>query len=266
MTFLSSKSNGHIKYIKALQERNNFRKSEGRFVVEGKRELMLALQSGYELEKIFSVPLLFDIAQISSELISAAETFEVDHTLYQHIAYRTSTEGIVGVFRQKNHSINEFVLKRKNALVIVLESIEKPGNLGAIFRTADAANVAVICLANCSIDLYNPNSIRSSLGCSLSVPCIAGTNEEVFDWLESHHIRSYAATLQNSNIYFNEDYRKPAAFIMGAEATGLSSFWRDRSDQSVTIPMGGLIDSMNVSVATAVLVFEALRQRSSQDS
>ena len=266
MTFLSSKSNGHIKYIKALQERNNFRKSEGRFVVEGKRELLLALQSGYELEKIFSVPLLFDIAQISSELISTVEAFEVDNTLYEHIAYRASTEGIMGVFRQKKHSINELVLKRKNALVIVLESIEKPGNLGAIFRTTDAAKVVAVCLANSAVDLYNPNSIRSSLGCCLSVPCIEGSNQEVLDWLEAQHFNTYAATLQNSNVYHTEDYRQASAFIMGTEANGLSTFWRTHSKKAVTIPMLGLIDSMNVSVATAVLTFEALRQRSSQDS
>ncbi|MDA0379727.1 MAG: RNA methyltransferase [Bacteroidetes bacterium] len=262
MTFLSSKSNGHIKYIKALQERNNFRKSEGRFVVEGKRELMIALQSGYELEKIFIVPLLFDIAQISSELIPAAESFEVDKNLYQHMAYRASTEGIMGIFRQKNHSIKELTLKRENTLVIVLESIEKPGNLGAIFRTADAAKVDVVCLANSTVDLYNPNSIRSSLGCCLSVPCIEGSNQEVLDWLEASHINTYAATLQNSNIYHKEDYRKASAFIMGSEANGLSAFWRTHTKTAVTIPMLGLIDSMNVSVATAVLTFEALRQRS----
>ena len=266
MTLLSSKSNGHIKYLKALQERNNFRRSEGRFVVEGKRELGIALKAGYALEQLFFVPSLFDTYQLSVQLTSNTALFEVESALYQHLAYRESTEGVLGIFKQKSHTIDSFALNELNPLVIVLESIEKPGNLGAIFRTADAANLAVICLANCSIDLYNPNSIRSSLGCSLSVPCIAGTNEEVFNWLESHHIRSYAATLQNSNLYFNEDYRKPTAFVMGAEATGLSSFWRDRSDQSVTIPMGGLIDSMNVSVATAVLLFEALRQRSSQDS
>lgn len=231
-------------------------------MVEGKRELMIALQSGYELEKIFIVPLLFDIAQISSELIPAAESFEVDKNLYQHMAYRASTEGIMGIFRQKNHSINELTLKRENALVIVLESIEKPGNLGAIFRTADAAKVDAVCLANSTVDLYNPNSIRSSLGCCLSVPCIEGSNQEVLDWLEASHINTYAATLQNSNVYHKEDYRKASAFIMGSEANGLSAFWRTHTKTAVTIPMLGLIDSMNVSVATAVLTFEALRQRS----
>lgn len=231
-------------------------------MVEGKRELMIALQSGYELEKIFIVPLLFDIAQISSELIPAAESFEVDKNLYQHMAYRASTEGIMGIFRQKNHSINELTLKRENALVIVLESIEKPGNLGAIFRTADAAKVDAVCLAHSTVDLYNPNSIRSSLGCCLSVPCIEGSNQEVLDWLEASHINTYAATLQNSNVYHKEDYRKASAFIMGSEANGLSAFWRTHTKTAVTIPMLGLIDSMNVSVATAVLTFEALRQRS----
>lgn len=266
MTLLSSKSNGHVKYLKALQERNNFRRSEGRFVVEGARELTIALKAGYVLEQLFFVPGLFNTDQLLTQLPFNSALFEVEKSLYEHLAYRESTEGVLGIFKQKTHAIDSFTLSQSNPLVIVLESIEKPGNLGAIFRTADAANVAVICLANCAIDLYNPNSIRSSLGCSLSVPCIAGSNEEVYNWLASHRIRSYAATLQNSNLYFNENYRESAAFIMGAEATGLSSFWRDHCDQSVTIPMGGLIDSMNVSVATAVLVFEALRQRSSQNS
>lgn len=266
MTFLSSTSNGHIKYVKALQEKNNFRKSEQRFTVEGQRELRIALESGYTLEKLFYVSQLFEIDQFKKQWSDSFEVFELSPPLYEHLAYRSSTEGVIGVFRQKSHGLNHQLLVSDHPLVLVLESIEKPGNLGAIFRTADAAKIDMVCLADSAVDLYNPNCIRSSLGCCLSVPCISGSNQEILDWLSHHGIRSYAATLQNSNRYFEEDYRKGTAFIMGSEADGLSDFWRIHCTKAVNIPMNGRIDSMNVSVATAVLTFEALRQRNDQDS
>lgn len=262
MTPLSSTSNKHVKEFKALQEKSRFRKSEQRFTVEGVRELSIALKAGYLLEKLFVQPELNDLSSLVLPEKDQFEHFEVDQKVYQYMAYRTSTEGIVGVFHQKRHSPQHATIASdRKLLVLVLENIEKPGNLGAIFRTADAAKIDMVCLANCSTDLYNPNCIRSSLGCCLSVPSIAGSNEEIRDWLISHNVRSYAATLQNSNPYFQENFRASTAFVMGSEANGLSSFWRTESSASIVIPMQGLIDSMNVSVATAVLTFEALRQR-----
>ena len=265
MTLLSSTSNKHVKDFKALQEKSRFRKSELRFTVEGVREMSIALKAGYHLEKLFVQPELNDLSSIEFPKAYPYEHFEVDPKVYQHIAYRASTEGIVGVFKQKKHDPQHVhITSDKNLLVLVLENIEKPGNLGAIFRTADAAKVDMVCLANCSTDLYNPNCIRSSLGCCLSVPSIAGSNEEIREWLHTHNVRSYAATLQNSNPYFQENFKTSTAFVMGSEANGLSSFWRDNSSASIVIPMQGLIDSMNVSVATAILTFEALRQRNAR--
>jgi TrmH family RNA methyltransferase len=262
MTPLSSTSNKHVKEFKALQEKSRFRKSELRFTVEGIREMSIALKAGYHLEKLFVQPKLCDLTSLKLPKEDQFEHFEVDQKVYQYMAYRASTEGVVGVFQQKKHDPqHNSVSSDRKLLVLVLENIEKPGNLGAIFRTADAAKVDMVCLANCSTDLYNPNCIRSSLGCCLSVPSISGSNQEIRDWLITHGVRSYAATLQNSNPYFQESFKESTAFVMGSEADGLSSFWRTESSASIVIPMQGLIDSMNVSVATAVLTFEALRQR-----
>ncbi|MEK9559749.1 MAG: TrmH family RNA methyltransferase, partial [Flavobacteriaceae bacterium] len=135
------------------------------------------------------------------------------------------------------------------------------GNLGAIFRSADAAHIDAVIITEPIADLYNPNCLRSSLGCSLSIPSIVCTNEELQVFFEENHVRSYAATLQNSNNYLEENYTRATAFIVGSEAKGLRAFWRENASQNVVIPMRGAIDSMNVSVASSILLFEAIRQR-----
>jgi TrmH family RNA methyltransferase len=161
----------------------------------------------------------------------------------------------------KPHGLNHVALS-KNPLVLVLEAVEKPGNLGAILRTADAAGIDAVICCDPQTDFYNPNVIRSSLGCVFTKQVATATSEETIDWLKKNHLAIYCTYLQSSRLYTDIDFTKPCAIVMGTEATGLSDLWIKNSDANIIVPMHGKIDSMNVSTAAAVVVFEARRQRS----
>lgn len=243
-----------------LQEKSRLRKKSGTFVFEGLRELQLAHAGGYEIlglyfdESLVSVDILKSFAQANTSFCA------VSKEVYEKTAYRDSTEGVLAIAKAKNHNIESLKLP-KNPLVVVAESIEKPGNLGAILRTCDAAKVDAFLIANPKTDLYNPNVIRSSVGCIFTNQIVSGTNEEMIAFLKKENIRIFSATLQNSNAYHLEDYTEGTALVVGTEATGLTEIWRNESTQNINIPMLGTIDSMNVSVAAAILIYEAKRQR-----
>ena len=258
MTLISSVQNSHIKEVVNLSEKSRIRKEKKLFVLEGKREIDIALKAGYTLQKVFIQEELY-LGSISD--LPKNNVFKVSSQVYEKIAYRSSTEGVVAVVEQHNHELSRFKIPNHPPLILVLEGIEKPGNLGAIFRTADAANVDAVLLIDCLSDLYNPNCLRSSLGCALSVPSYISTAEAVQAFFKTNNIESFAATLQNSCSYLTQDYKQGTAFILGSEASGLGPFWRTNASKNIIIPMGGMIDSMNVSVAASVLVFEAIRQR-----
>lgn len=262
MQVISSPHNKIIKDLIALSEKSKFRKQRGLFVIEGKREFEIALKSGYELQTAFVQPELLGKPFLLEQL-ETQSCFEVTTELYSRIAYRGSTEGIVSIFKQKDHSLTNYKLQETPPLFLVLESIEKPGNLGAIFRSADAANIDAVIITEPVVDLYNPNCLRSSLGCVLSIPSIVCETKELQLFFKKHQIQSFAATLQNANSYLEQNYTSPTAFIVGSEAKGLKNFWRENATQNIVIPMRGAIDSMNVSVAASILLFEAIRQRSS---
>ena len=177
------------------------------------------------------------------------------------MAYRDSTEGIIAVVQTKDFSLTNIQFKNDTPLILVAEAPEKPGNIGALLRTADAANIDAVFIANPKTDLYNANIIRSSIGCVFTNQIATGTSEEIIDFLTTHKIQMYATTLQNSNEYHKENYTDAAAIIVGTEATGLTDIWREKATQNINIPMQGQIDSMNVSVAGAIVLFEAKRQR-----
>jgi len=257
---ITSTKNEQIKHLKLLQSKSKLRLKENCFVVEGQRELEMAILCGYDVLKVFVNQ---KIASDTLDLKHDTQVVEISETVYQHIAYRSGTEGIIGICKAPKHDITHLELTTKNPLILVLESPEKPGNIGAILRTADAAKVDAVVIAEPLTDLYNPNTIRSSLGAIFSNTIATGSNQDVYDFLSRHHIRLFSATLQNSNDYLKEDYTQPTAFIMGSEAQGLTNFWRDKANiQAVNIPMKGKLDSLNLSVSTAILTFEALRQRS----
>lgn len=260
MKQITSIQNPFIKSLVQLQEKTKARKQTGTFLIEGKREIELALKGNYEIETILFLPELISEKQLNSLTIKQLNIIEISKEVYQKLAYRDTTEGILAVAKTKSLSLSDLKLP-KNPLILVLESIEKPGNIGAMLRTADAANIDAVILANPKSDLYNPNIIRSSVGCLFTNQIASGTTEEVIAFLKEKNINFYSATLQNSNEYHKVDYSTPTALVVGTEATGLTQLWRDESTQNIIIPMQGEIDSMNVSVAAAILLFEAKRQR-----
>lgn len=260
MKKIESVQNPFIKSLVQLQEKAKVRKQEGKFLIEGKREIELALKGGYEIENILFLPEIISENQLNGITNKEINVVEISKEVYQKLAYRDTTEGLLAVAKTKKLDLSELKLS-KNPLILVAEAIEKPGNLGAILRTADAANIDAVIIANPKTDLYNPNIVRSSVGCLFTRQIATGTSEEVVQFLKENNINFYSATLQNSNSYHVEDYTQPTALVVGTEATGLTEIWRTESTQNVVIPMQGEIDSMNVSVAAAILLFEAKRQR-----
>jgi TrmH family RNA methyltransferase len=186
----------------------------------------------------------------------------VTKEVYQKIAYRETTEGVLAVVLSKTHDLDRILFKRENPLILIAEAPEKPGNIGALLRTADAANVDAVFIANSKTDLYNPNIIRSSVGCLFTTQIATGSTATIIAYLTKHHINSYAAALKDdSQPYQEQDFTKPTAIVVGTEATGLSDEWLEKATKKIIIPMNGKIDSMNVSVAASILIFEASRQR-----
>ena len=260
MKQITSVQNPYIKSLVQLQEKAKVRKQTGTFLIEGQREIELAVKGGYEIETIL---ICTDLVQHYENLIiqkSDHQLIEISKEVYQKLAYRDTTEGILAIAKTKSLSLSNLKLS-KNPLILVGESLEKPGNVGAILRTADAANVDAVIIANPKSDLYNPNIVRSSVGCLFTRQIAMGTTEEVIAYLKANNINIYSATLQDSTEYHTQDFTIPTALVVGTEATGLSEKWRVESTKNIIIPMQGEIDSMNVSVAAAILLFEAKRQR-----
>lgn len=257
---IESTQNPQIKSILQLQEKARNRKKEGLFIIEGLREIELARAGNYQLETILFCSAILDIDTLVPFITPTTNCIEITKEVYQKLAYRDSTEGVVALARVKTHALDQLQLPA-NPLILVAEATEKPGNIGAMLRTADAANIDAVIIANPKTDLYNPNIIRSSVGCLFTNQIAMGTTTEVIEFLKQHHIHTYAATLQNSCSYHTQDYTTPTAFIVGTESTGLTEPWRESSTQNIIIPMSGTIDSMNVAVAASILLFEAKRQR-----
>ena len=258
---INSTQNALIKQIVLLKEKSRERKKTGLFVVEGIREIELALKGDYTLKSILFYAELFSAEDLKTLSINNTEIIEVSKDVYSKIAYRETTEGIIAIAKSKVNNMESLTFKNDNSLILVAEAPEKPGNIGAILRTADAANVDAVIIANPKTDLYNPNIIRSSIGCLFTNQIATGSTEAIIEFLKSKQINIYAAILQESQEYHKQDYTKATAIVLGTEATGLSDAWRQAALQNINIPMQGAIDSMNVSVAAGILIFEAKRQR-----
>lgn len=242
-----------------LQEKAKNRKQTGTFLIEGKREISLAIKGGYEIETILFLPEICTESEVR-KISRNAELIEINKEVYQKLAYRDTTEGILAIAKTKSQQLSDLKLS-ENPLILVAEAPEKPGNIGALLRTADAAKLDAVIIANPKSDLYNPNIVRSSVGCLFTNQIATATTAEIIAFLKERKINFYCATLQNSTSYHTQDYTTPTALVVGTEATGLTQEWRDAATQNIIIPMQGEIDSMNVSVAAAILIFEAKRQR-----
>jgi len=257
MKQITSVQNPFIKSLIQLQEKAKARKKSGSFLIEGMREIELAIKGNYEIETILFLPELVSNNQITK---LTDNPIEISKEVYQKLAYRDTTEGILAVAKTKSLQLADLKLS-ENPLILVMEAIEKPGNIGAVLRTCDAAKIDAVIIANPKTDLYNPNIVRSSVGCLFTNQIATGSTEEVIDYLMQKNINFYSATLQNSTSYHTQNYTLPTALVVGTEASGLSELWRKKATQNIIIPMQGEIDSMNVSVAAAILIFEAKRQR-----
>ncbi|WP_412476518.1 TrmH family RNA methyltransferase [Flavobacterium sp. TBRC 19031] len=260
MKQITSAQNPFIKSLVLLQEKAKARKQSGTFLIEGLREMVLAIKGNYTIETILFLPELVSATEIKKRIPYSLELIEISKEVYQKLAYRDTTEGIIAVAQMKSLSLDDLKLP-ENPLIVVMEAIEKPGNIGAMLRTCDAAKVDAVIIANPKTDLYNPNIVRSSVGCLFTNQIATASTEEAIAFLQKNHINFYSATLQNSTAYHTQNYATPTALVVGTEATGLSQAWRDQATQNIIIPMQGAIDSMNVSVAAAILIFEAKRQR-----
>ena len=259
---ITSNQNPKVKFLNKLYSKSSFRKSEGLFIVEGERELQRAIKSGYQVESIFYCPEVGHKKNLefqNSLNIDESKIFLIGQSIFENLAYREFSDGVISVFKSQSHNLNDLKLS-ENPLVIIIETVEKPGNLGAIFRTADAAKVDAIIVCDPNTDLYNPNVIRASVGCLFSVPFAIGSSEETFEWIKSKKISLYGGVSSAKEVYFKVDYKKPSAIVVGSEADGLSEFWLKNTEQ-IKIPMQGTADSLNVSVSCAVIIFEAVRQR-----
>lgn len=260
MKQISSAQNPFIKSLVQLQEKAKARKQSGTFLIEGQREIMLAQKGGYELQTILFLPELISETEIRQLTRQKVELIEISKEVYQKLAYRDTTEGILAVAKTKSLQLSDLQLS-ENPLILVAEATEKPGNIGALLRTADAANLDAVIIANPKSDMYNPNVVRSSVGCLFTRQIATGSTDEVIAFLNEKNISIYCATLQDSTYYHTQNYSTPSALVVGTEATGLTDAWRNASSKNIIIPMQGEIDSMNVSVAAAILIFEAKRQR-----
>lgn len=256
---ITSLHNPKIKDLLQLIDKSKERRERGLFVVEGAREVSRALAAGYEAETVFVCESLLS----EPPALDPEKIFPVSAQVYERIAYRGGTEGIVAVLRTRDRSLQELSL-RDNPLILVLESVEKPGNIGAVLRSADAAGVDAVLVCDPLTDLYNPNLIRASLGALFSVPTLCCTSQEAAAWLKKHGIAILTAQLQDSELYYATDMTRPTALVMGTEDKGLSPFWREQADAHIRIPMAGAMDSLNVSVSAAILCFEAVRQRAAR--
>ncbi len=233
------------------------------FIVEGIKEIEKAILKNYNFESVF----------FCSELISENEiieifnsklpnnVFEVTLEIFSKIAYRETSKNLIAVATPKKHKITDLVLP-ENPLILVVESVEKPGNLGAIYRTADAAGINALIICDKKTDLYNPNVIRASIGCNFTVQTAITSTNEAIEFLTQNNINIYSTYLNAAIPYHTVNFKKPSAIVMGTEATGISELWIKNSNANIIIPMQGFADSMNVSTSTAVIIFEAVRQRS----
>ena len=260
MKQITSAQNPYIKSLLFLQEKAKARKQTGTFLIEGQREISLAIKGGYHIDTLLFYPELITEKEINELVQTGTNVIEINKEIFQKLAYREGTEGVIAVAKSKSFSLSDLKLN-ENPLLLIAEAPEKPGNIGALLRTADAANLDAVIIANPNGDLYNPNIVRSSVGCLFTNQIATGTTSEIIAFLKERKINFYCATLQNSISYHTQDYTTPSALVVGTEATGLSKEWREAATQNIIIPMQGEIDSMNVSVAAAILIFEAKRQR-----
>ncbi len=261
---ITSAKNPKFKNLLLLQEKSKARREQGLFVVEGRRELQHCLEAGYNVKTVFICQEIagschFEAGNCHFEFAEKS-VIELSPDLYKKAAYREGTEGIIAEVECRSLSLEDLCLP-ENPLIVVLEAVEKPGNLGAILRSADAARADAVIVCDPLTDLYNPNLIRASIGAIFTVPTVAASSADAIAFLKERGIQILTAQLQDSSLYYDVDMTRGTAIVMGTESTGLTDIWRKAASAHIRIPMLGRLDSLNVSVSAAILLFEAVRQR-----
>lgn len=266
---ISSVQNPRVKAVVTLQQKSAERRRTGMFVVEGRRELEHCLKAGMNVKEVFVCEEMGDRngemmglsgSGVMTNGLRGLIVTEVTKGVYEKMAYRGGTEGVMAVVKSDERRLEELELG-ETPLIVVVERVEKPGNLGAILRSADAAGADAVVVCDPLTDIWNPNLIRSSIGAVFTVPCVACGSEECIRFLKAHGIQILTAQLQDSELYYDVDMKGGTAIVMGTEATGLTEAWRQAADAHIRIPMLGRLDSLNVSVSAAILLYEAVRQR-----
>lgn len=255
---IESDKNPKIKNLVKLLDKSRDRRSQRKFIVEGQQENFFALQTEFQPVEFFIQPEIF---LNSVQLPDAVNVYKVSQTVYDRIAYRKKTEGIIGVYKYKDQCIENIPLP-EDPFILIIESVEKPGNLGAICRSADAFGVDAVIICDERTDIYNPNVIRSSVGSFFNIPVISVKKEIVYEYLIKNDISIYATYMDESSVDIQEaELLKSCAILFGTEHSGISDFWKGKIKQNILIPMKGKIDSLNVSNAVAIACYEVERQR-----
>lgn len=260
---ITSLQNPLVKKVSLLIDKPRARREMNLIVIEGIREISLACKAGLQVTELLICEDIYESAKADNlelKTIEAKKITRISKYVFEKIAYRSGSGGVIALAIPKIFSLENLVLNL-NPLLLVLETVEKPGNLGAILRTADAAGVDAVIICDPQTDIYNPNTIRSSLGCLFTRQVVVAGTTETIEWMKKNGIKTFGTALSAANFYHYADFTQPAAIIMGSEALGLSSCWLANVDHLVKIPMLGKVDSMNVSASAAIVVFEALRQR-----
>ena len=259
---ITSLTNPRVKAAVRLRDRRE-RDATGLTIVDGAREILRALDAGVRVETAFVAPDLLrspDALTVDARLHGWPATIEVSAAVLAKVAFGERSDGVVAIVETPSLTLADLALP-DDPLVVVVEGVEKPGNLGAVLRTADAAGVNVVIAVDPRTDLFNPNAIRASIGTIFALPVIAATSAEVVAWLTARGIRPLATVVEATTTYTDVDFRGPVAIVLGSEAAGLSDAWHTSEVSPIAIPMLGLADSLNVSIAAAVVLFEAVRQR-----
>lgn len=260
-TKLTSSQNPKIKQLLHLREKKE-RDTTGFFLVEGYRELKRAADAGVQFESLFMCPDLF-LGSNEPSLINSidAKRFELPPSLFEKISYRDRPDGLIGIAYQMKTSLSELKAQKSPSLFVVAEAIEKPGNLGTILRSSDAVGADGVIVCDRCTDVYNPNVVRASVGTLFTLPVVEASSDEVLKWLRDHHIQIVAATPSAELNFTEAPLSGSVAIVVGTEQLGLSQKWLEAADIHVKIPMEGVADSLNVAMATTLLLYEALRQR-----
>lgn len=261
MKYISSLHNPRIKSALKLRDRRA-RLSQSRTLIDGTRELSRAVAAGVKIVELFVCPELCDArgGELAEELEPRAETMQVSRPVFEKLAFGDRQEGLVAVAQVVPRSLADWQ-PPPQPLIGVLESLEKPGNVGAVLRSADGAGLSAVIVAGRGTDLFNPNVVRASLGTIFSVPVFSAGSEECLKWLKRHGIAIYAARVDAERSYTDVDFGAAAAIVLGSESKGLATIWQGADVSAISLPMRGVADSLNVSATAAILFYEGLRQR-----